>query len=322
MPRKTKETENPKESIAKNVSKKLKKTISKKSISPKNELNNEKKTAKKTKKESSSKIEKGEKKPSKTTSNKKNPAAKTKTLSKTKTISKKSTKSNKIDYDSLVKKDFSAEYYDLPFRYNQTVVKILAQTPSKLFIYWDISDSDRENLKKSFGEYFFQITKPVLIIHNKTMNYSFEVDIDDFANSWYLTIQDSNCDYQIELGRRPIPINYSYMPEYNVEKNGPIEPISDSYIYISSSNDIESPNDKILFNNSNKIYFRDVKTNKIIEKDIKDFPFINRDNEFISIYQIYKDLFGDALSGEDFRYLDLTNPSSVGNPSSGVFSSK
>ena len=35
------------------------------------------------------------------------------------------------------------EYYDLPYRYNQTVVKVLAQTPNTLFVYWDISDDDR-----------------------------------------------------------------------------------------------------------------------------------------------------------------------------------
>ena len=41
------------------------------------------------------------------------------------------------------------EYYDLPYRYNETVVKILAQTPKILFVYWDVSDNDRENIKKN-----------------------------------------------------------------------------------------------------------------------------------------------------------------------------
>ena len=68
---------------------------------------------------------------------------------------------------------------------------------------WDISDEDRENFKKEYGDSFFETTHPVLIIHNDTMNYSFEVDINDFANSWYLKVNDSSCDYRIELGRRP-----------------------------------------------------------------------------------------------------------------------
>lgn len=212
---------------------------------------------------------------------------------------------------------FSAEYYDLPYKYNKTTVKILAQTPTTLFVYWEISDEDRERLKNQFGTYFFEITKPVLIIHNITMNYSFEIDINDFANSWYFHVNDSNCEYQIELGRRPIPVNYNYMPQYDIEKDGPINPIDTSYVYISSSNNLEAPNDHVLFNNTNKIYFRNVKTNQIIEKDIKDFPFFVKDNEFVYVYELYKNLYKDEIINGRF---DRMNPSS-GNPSSGNLSS-
>ena len=214
-------------------------------------------------------------------------------------------------------KKFSPEYYDLPYKYNKTVVKILAQTPTHLFVYWEISDDDREKLKEQYGDYFFEITKPVLIIHNKTMNYSFEIDINDFANSWYFNVNDSNCEYQIELGRRPIPINYSYIPNYNVEEKGQIKPVESPYIYISSSNNLEAPNDHVLFNNSKKIYFRNVKTNQIIEKDIKDFPHIFQNDEFISIYKLYENLYKDEIFNGHFKHM---NPSS-GNPSSGNLSS-
>ena len=46
------------------------------------------------------------------------------------------------------------EYYDLPYRYNQTVIKLLAQTPTTLFIYWDISDKDRKTFEEQYGETF------------------------------------------------------------------------------------------------------------------------------------------------------------------------
>ena len=214
-------------------------------------------------------------------------------------------------------KTFSPEYYDLPYKYNKTVVKILAQTPTNLFVYWEISEEDREKLKKQYGEYFFEITKPVLVIHNLTMNYSFEIDINDFANSWYFHVNDSSSEYKVELGRRPIPVNYSYIPKYDVEKNGPINPIQTPYVFISSSNNLEAPNDHILFNNTNKIYYRNVKTNQIIEKDIKDFPFIVKDNEFVNVNELYKKLYKDEISNGD---LGRFNPSS-GNPSSGNLSS-
>ena len=244
--------------------------------------------------------------------------AKTKKTSKsTKSIKSKKT-SSKVIASENSKIAFSPEYYDLPYRYNQTVVKILAQTPKTLFIYWEISDSDREKLKQTYGQYFFEITKPVLIVYNETLDYSFTVDIDDFANSWYLHVSDSDCKYKIELGRKPIQINYDYIPDYDISKQGPIEPINLSYIYISSSNELESPNDKILFNEIGKIYFRNIKTNQLIERDVSDFPNIYQNGRFINIYEIYSKLYRNEISTNSFN---LFNPSS-GNLSSGSFSSQ
>ena len=149
---------------------------------------------------------------------KKTPAKKTatKTTKKAvKTLTKESIKST--EKEETVKKpntisgeEFSiAEYYDLPYRYNQTIVKLLYQTPTTLFIYWDISDEDREKYKETYGEDFFEKTKPVLIVHNETKGYSFEVEINDFANCWYLNVNDSKCKYKIELGRKPFEVMYN-----------------------------------------------------------------------------------------------------------------
>ena len=220
------------------------------------------------------------------------------TLKKATTSKRKSTATKKTKVDIV-------EYYDLPYRYNQTVVKLLAQTPTNLFIYWDISDEDRENYKAQYGEDFFETTKPVLIVHNTTMNYSFEVDINDFANSWYLHVNDAKCDYRIELGRRPIKEN----PK-----------IQTDYIYISTSNNIESPNDHILFNKEQKmVYFRNVKTGVQIEKPISaNISFIRNMGKIYNIYDIYKAIYQNENIEE---FYDLSNPSS-GNPSSGSLSSK
>ena len=59
------------------------------------------------------------------------------------------------DLDTILKINDNAkiaEYYDLPYRYNQTVIKILAQTPHSIFIYWDISDSDKFEMKQKYGK--------------------------------------------------------------------------------------------------------------------------------------------------------------------------
>ena len=298
-----------KDTEAKSTPKKVtaqKKSSTKKAVTKKSEQKSTSTTKKTTTKSNTTKAKKAVSSKSVKKSNTATKKKSTKTVS-----SKSSAKKNNV------KTTYSPEYYDLPYKYNKTVVKILAQTPTNLFVYWEISDEDRKNLKEKYGEYFFEITKPVLIVHNETLNYSFELDINDFANSWYLQVNDSNCEYKIELGRRPIPINYNYIPQYDVQKEGPLKPVETSYIYISSSNELEAPNDHILFNNQNKIYFRNVKTNQQIEKDIKDFPFIYKNNTFVNIYEFFQFLYKDEIS---MNHFDFTNPTS-GNPSSGSFSS-
>ena len=129
---------------------------------------------------------------------------------------------------TTAKKVFLTEYYDLPIQYNKTVVKLLAQTPEKLFVYWEISDEDKNNFIDKYGSDFFETTTPILKVYNKTLNYSFEIEINDFANCWYINVDDSSSDYQIELDRK-------------------FKTIPGKIVYISTSNDILSPNDHILF---------------------------------------------------------------------------
>ena len=184
----------------------------------------------------------------------------------------------------------SVEYYDLPYRYNETTVKILAQTPTMLFIYWDISDKDRASYVEKYGNDFFNTTKPVLIVTNKTMNYTFEVEINDFANSWYLHVNDVDCDYSIELGRRPV------YPSSGI----------DNYIHISTSNDMEMPNNHILFDKLGKsVFFKNVKNNFVAEKDISSISFIKNLGKVYHIYELYKEMYKDEINIEESNNEDI-----------------
>ncbi len=282
---------------------KVKKTVATSKVTPSKKAETKKEnTSKKSETKKASKVK--DDKTAKTTNSKKTEAKKIKNTTaatKKSTSRKKSTASNKI----ATKADFKAEYYDLPFMYNKTVVRVLAQTPKMLFIYWEISDEDKSKLIDSFGENFFNSTKPVLIVYNDTLNYSFEVTIDDFANSWYLHIDDANCEYHVELGRKPI----NHAQQYNQSVYIPY------YIYITSSNEMASPNNKILFDFNNTIKFKNVKTGQIIEKDINQFKFITNYGIF-SIQDLYKYLYPN----ENFEVenIELTGSSSK----SGMFSSQ
>lgn len=277
MPRKTKEqkeleNENKKEKTAK-------KTTTKKASSTSKATNTRKK-ASTSETTTTTKTTSTAKKKSSTT------AKKATTKNKTATAKKSTTKKT----TSPKKKVDIVEYYDLPYRYNQTMVKVLAQTPTDLFIYWDISDSDRKNFEKQYGDNFFETTRPILIVYNDTLDYRFEVEINDFANSWYLHVADSKCDYRIELGRRPV---------VKTEK------LNTDYVYITTSNEIESPNNRILLDpNQKMIYFRNVKTGEQTEKQLSSISFIQNMGKIYNIYDFYKEIY------QDEKLEGIYNPSS------------
>ena len=293
---------------------KKKATATKKDSVEKNKIDQEDKTSTSKKRATATKKDSVEKK--KTTTAKKSSTSSKKTAStKKSTVSKKETKNK----SSLEAKNLQTEYYDLPHNYNQTIVTILSQTPTRLFVYWEISEDTRNNFKEMYGEDFFSVTSPILIVYNDTLNYSFEVPINDFANSWYINVNDSNCKYHVELGRKPLPTanqninNTSSSSETNHVSHSQTAYIP-YYIYISSSNEMTAPNDKILFNfNQKSLTFRNIKNGQTVEKNIQQFKFITNHGIF-SVYELYKNLYpNDDITNEDFF---------SGNPSSGFTSSR
>lgn len=277
MPKATKDTE------------KDKLNKSKSSTSKATEVSKKKTTTKSSTKSTTSTKKKATSTTKKTTTKKAATTSKKTTAKKKTTVAKKSTIRPKKVESNIV-----AEYYDLPYRYNETLVKILYQTPTILFVYWDISDYDRENFIKQYGENFFNNTKPVLKIYNLTKNYDFEVEINDYANSWYINVNDADCEYKVELIRRTI----------KYEEN-----LNTDYIYVSSSNEIEFPNDRILLDKlPNKINFRNVKTNEITTRDISTMRLIGI-NKIYNAHDFYKKFYKDEIL-EEINLNIIINPSS------------
>ena len=220
------------------------------------------------------------KKKAATTAKKKTAATKSTTTRK-RASTKKSAEKTDSDIQIL-------EYYDLPYKYGNTIVKLLAQTPKTLFVYWEISDDDINNFKQQYGDEFFSITKPILIVHNLTLNKTSEVEINDFANCWYLNTEDADCKYDIELARKFTK---------NISSNAKNAKISvDEYLYVAKSNDLQAPNDHIMFENlTDVVTFKNYKTNETIEENAQSFKFLK------DIYKFYQNMYKDEL---------LKNPSS------------
>lgn len=255
------------------------KSSSKKSSAVKNS------TKKSTSKESTAEKKSAAKSTAKKTSAKKPTSSKsTKITGEKKETSKKSTR--KKSEKSPEPQVQILEYYDLPYKYGNTVVKLLAQTPKTLFVYWEVSDSDIENFKKTYGDDFFSKTKPILIVHNLTLNKTNEVEINDFANCWYLNTDDSDCKFDIELGRKYIEKSTNSNDNFN----------KSNYLSIATSNDLQSPNNHILFEKIKEfVIFRNVNTNTVFKKNIKSFKFLK------DIYRFYKEMYDEDI---------VNNPSS------------
>ena len=219
---------------------------------------------------------------------------------------KDKTKKEKKEIEAEKKLSYSIEYYDLPYRYNETVVKILAQTPKRLFVYWDISDNDRNRFVETFGNNFFNDTYPVLLIHNEEKNYTFEVPINDFANSWYLDIPDPKSKYTIQLGRK---FKYKDDIDYQAAQQSNIV-LQNDYLPITTSNTLEVPNDHILFENLRPyVIYRNVKNYQETIIDISNLDFARRMGKIYNVYDIYKEIYKNELGRDGL--LNLINPSSM-----------
>ena len=84
------------------------------------------------------------------------------------------------------------------------------------------------------------------------------------------------------------------------------------YIYVTTSNELEAPNDRILLNKEQKmVYFRNVKTGATQEKQFASLSFMRNMGKIYNIYDLYKIIYKNE-NVEDIY--DLTNPSS--HPSS------
>lgn len=110
-------------------------------------------------------------------------------------------------------------------------------------------------------------------------------------------VDNSQCNYHIELGRRFI----------SQEKTDMLP----SYIPISTSNEMESPNDKILFDSfPSSVSFCNVKNNQIKRKSFSEIEILNKVKNMPKQYQ------------EIYPVEDLFHLSEIANPSSDSFSSR
>ncbi|HHV99901.1 MAG TPA: DUF4912 domain-containing protein [Clostridiaceae bacterium] len=134
--------------------------------------------------------------------------------------------------------------YRLPQSYNDNSITLVAQSPHLLYAYWEISEDKKRQFIECFGQELWNASIPVLKVFNITKNKVLFTRTNEFSNSLYMEVPDSNCSYIAEIGRK----------------------ISDKFfISLAHSNCVNTPSDT-LSNNTVAIFtdYKRLKTEKEI----------------------------------------------------------
>jgi|WetSurMetagenome_2_1015567.scaffolds.fasta_scaffold00230_19 hypothetical protein len=97
---------------------------------------------------------------------------------------------------------------DVPDSYNETYMRAIPRDPEWLFVYWEISAATRDSIRSMAGETSFGSAKKLLRLCDVTgvvydgsnaQRYD-DIEINEFANNWYLHVPEPGKTYIIECG--------------------------------------------------------------------------------------------------------------------------
>lgn len=138
--------------------------------------------------------------------------------------------------------------------YKETFLQVIIAEVNWLLAYWNISPEYNNTFIKKYGSDFFERTKEILKIKNLSNNTEELIEIKEPTNNYYIKFNYSDSIYQVQLLR----IGKEDHKDYG---------------YILESNEIHSPNIKILLNeySDENIKFKNIKTGK----ECKNTKFYN-----------------------------------------------
>lgn len=189
------------------------------------------------------------------------------------------------------------EYFDIPYRYNETTIKLLFQNPTTLYIFWDVADCEEQQFIDKYGIDAYNNSRLYLKLYNISKGYDFELNIDSFAKSWYINNVEPNCKYKVELFRK----------------------INNENLFITGSNMLKIPTDTPCYNNDYGFEFINRDTNQVefVENINVAINSINNIDTYKELVEI--ELEDSTIKGKkNIKYNILRNPSSFSNISSGT----
>ena len=88
---------------------------------------------------------------------------------------------------------------ELPSEYGETRIVVQARDPHWAWVYWEFSSIEQKKLEAELGAFEYAHTELFLKVFNKTFDYSFEIKLPEGCDNWYLSLNDSDCDYFVQL---------------------------------------------------------------------------------------------------------------------------
>ena len=183
---------------------------------------------------------------------------------------------------------------ELPSEYGETRIVVQARDPHWAWVYWEFSSIEQKKLEIELGAFEYAHTELFLKVFNNSLNYSFEIKLPEGCDNWYLSLNDSDCDYFVQLcvkipssGFRVLATSkIVHLPTDKVSENlaewVPAKPVIEQ----------EEINEELNESETNSINKRDIKEtieiidnfelHKVIEPDSKtELPTIGSSDELL-----------------------------------------
>ena len=100
-----------------------------------------------------------------------------------------------------------AEHKALPEGYGVTEAALLPRDPNWMFIYWEITENSKTNLRRKHGEDIFQKGRQVIRVYDVSGGSNgdpagrfFDIQVMHEAKSWYVNVQEGGRAYCCEVG--------------------------------------------------------------------------------------------------------------------------
>lgn len=166
---------------------------------------------------------------------------------------------------------------NMPAKCGQDRLTLLVKDPHWLYVYWEISETRKNLMLQDFGMDLLERSIPVLKVINISKNECFYVRINEFSNSWYLNVPDSNCLYMVEIGRR-ISENF--------------------FISILNSNSIVTPGESLSYDTSACfVNYIDLREGRLDIGNMKKYEFLKPANEERHFGESSAQFYTDHMKG-------------------------